>query len=432
MSFDSALAWAVGWLCGAAVLVVLAAHRPRPTDGPGGDRRARRGRPAVRQLDRAGVDARGSTPYFGVAADGVQAVRQGARRRRAQRRPAVPPVPQPDPPHDFGDERPFSRCAAASSTRRSSPSWRRTSAFAPRRAGLRDGRAQRLRLGLRGHRGQVARPGGPCRGRPTRCRPRSGRSSVSCGAHRIAHRDLRLANVFLDDDGRVWLIDFGFSEIAASDLLLATDVAELLASSSVYVGAPGGPWPPRPPSTAATLAQALRPAAALGAQRGDTGGARRRTTGSSTTSAPGSTRRDRRRSDMNLRWLVVAGVGLVIVSLSVAAARKPAISPTEARVFHAVNGLPGALQPVFWAADATRQPRRRHRSPAWWSRSSTATSPSPSASCSPRAQARRRARRPQGDGRRPRRPSATGNQPGRRDPARGTCRRQVRASRRGT
>ena len=53
---------------------------------------------------------------------------------------------------------------------------------------------------------------------------------------RIAHRDLRLANIFLDDDGEVWLIDFGFSEMAASDLLLATDVAELLASSSMYVG----------------------------------------------------------------------------------------------------------------------------------------------------------------------------------------------------
>jgi undecaprenyl-diphosphatase len=51
---------------------------------------------------------------------------------------------------------------------------------------------------------------------------------------------------------------------------------------------------------------------------------------------------------MNLPWLVVAGVGLVIVSLSVAAARQPAISTTEARLFHAVNGLPGALQPVLW------------------------------------------------------------------------------------
>ena len=54
--------------------------------------------------------------------------------------------------------------------------------------------------------------------------------------HRIAHRDLRLANIFLGADGEVWLIDFGFSEMAASDLLLANDVAELVASSSVVVG----------------------------------------------------------------------------------------------------------------------------------------------------------------------------------------------------
>jgi undecaprenyl-diphosphatase len=54
--------------------------------------------------------------------------------------------------------------------------------------------------------------------------------------HRVAHRDLRLANIFLSDDGDVWIIDFGFSELAASDLLLATDLAELLASSSAQVG----------------------------------------------------------------------------------------------------------------------------------------------------------------------------------------------------
>jgi undecaprenyl-diphosphatase len=56
-------------------------------------------------------------------------------------------------------------------------------------------------------------------------------------SHRIAHRDLRLANVFLADDGAAWIIDFGFSELAASDRLLATDVAELLASSTTQVGA---------------------------------------------------------------------------------------------------------------------------------------------------------------------------------------------------
>ena len=53
---------------------------------------------------------------------------------------------------------------------------------------------------------------------------------------RIAHRDLRLANIFLDADQTPWLIDFGFSELAASDQLLGTDVAELLASTAARVG----------------------------------------------------------------------------------------------------------------------------------------------------------------------------------------------------
>ena len=51
---------------------------------------------------------------------------------------------------------------------------------------------------------------------------------------------------------------------------------------------------------------------------------------------------------MNLRWLIVAGIGLVIVSLSIAVARKPSISPAESRVFHAVNGLPDWLYPLLW------------------------------------------------------------------------------------
>jgi undecaprenyl-diphosphatase len=52
----------------------------------------------------------------------------------------------------------------------------------------------------------------------------------------IAHRDLRLANVFLAEDGRAWIIDFGFAELAASNLLLDTDVAELLGSTATVVG----------------------------------------------------------------------------------------------------------------------------------------------------------------------------------------------------
>jgi undecaprenyl-diphosphatase len=52
----------------------------------------------------------------------------------------------------------------------------------------------------------------------------------------IAHRDLRLANLLIDDEGRAWLIDFGFAEAAASDRRLAQDVAELLASLACVVG----------------------------------------------------------------------------------------------------------------------------------------------------------------------------------------------------
>ncbi|MGI9667474.1 MAG: hypothetical protein ACR2N2_10275, partial [Acidimicrobiia bacterium] len=53
---------------------------------------------------------------------------------------------------------------------------------------------------------------------------------------RTAHRDLRLANVFLDDDAQPWLIDFGFSELAATDGQLQSDIAELVVSTAEKVG----------------------------------------------------------------------------------------------------------------------------------------------------------------------------------------------------
>jgi undecaprenyl-diphosphatase len=51
---------------------------------------------------------------------------------------------------------------------------------------------------------------------------------------------------------------------------------------------------------------------------------------------------------MQLWWLVVSGVGLAVLTASLAYARRPAISPLEARVFQAVNGLPNGLYWLLW------------------------------------------------------------------------------------
>jgi uncharacterized protein (TIRG00374 family) len=52
----------------------------------------------------------------------------------------------------------------------------------------------------------------------------------------IAHRSLRTANVMIDENGAPWIVDFSFSELAATDRQVAIDVAELLASLSALVG----------------------------------------------------------------------------------------------------------------------------------------------------------------------------------------------------
>jgi undecaprenyl-diphosphatase len=51
---------------------------------------------------------------------------------------------------------------------------------------------------------------------------------------------------------------------------------------------------------------------------------------------------------MNPGWLALSGAGLAVAAGSIAAARRPDIPPWEARVFHAVNGLPGWLYWLLW------------------------------------------------------------------------------------
>lgn len=55
-------------------------------------------------------------------------------------------------------------------------------------------------------------------------------------AHAVSHRDLRLANMLLTDDGNVLLVDFGFAEVSADPQSLDSDVAQLLTATAIVVG----------------------------------------------------------------------------------------------------------------------------------------------------------------------------------------------------
>jgi uncharacterized protein (TIRG00374 family) len=55
--------------------------------------------------------------------------------------------------------------------------------------------------------------------------------------HRFAHRRLRPDNVTVDESGQAWLTGLALAELGANDRQLATDVAELLTSLAVQLGA---------------------------------------------------------------------------------------------------------------------------------------------------------------------------------------------------
>jgi undecaprenyl-diphosphatase len=264
-AFESALA---GWIGGAAALAILGAPSRRPTPGAITDGLAAVGLPLAR-LEPAAVDARGSTPYFGTDADAgryfVKALGTDERSadllfrlyRSARRR-------------DLGDERPFS------SLRRAVEHEAFVS-LAVRDLGVRTPRLRALATAVPNAfvLAYDLVPGrsldGVDAGTFTDEVLRGAWEQLALlRAHRIAHRDLRLANVFLGADGNVWLIDFGFSELAASDLLLATDVAELIASSSIAVGperATAAAIGTVDPATLAAARGRLRPRVLSGATR---------------------------------------------------------------------------------------------------------------------------------------------------------------------
>ena len=268
LSFESLVAVLTGWVAGSAALLALGAPVRRPTIA-GVVAALRAVGVPVASLERAGVDARGSTPYFGATDEGdrlfVKALGEDERSAdllfRAWRRIT---------PRDLGDERSFS------SLRRTVEHEALVSLMArdlgvrtPRVVGFAHVEPDAFVLAYEAIDG----------GSLDQVEPEDLTDEVlhqiwslvaHLRQHRIAHRDLRLANVFLGGDAQVWLIDFGFSELAASDLLLANDLAEVLASLSLVVG------PDRTLAAArhvigdaglATAAERLRPFALSGATR---------------------------------------------------------------------------------------------------------------------------------------------------------------------
>jgi undecaprenyl-diphosphatase len=234
VAFETLAALLAGWLAGSLTTFVAGAPSQRPSA-----RAIAEGLDAVgvplRRIEQASVDARGSTPYFATATDGsklfVKALGDDERSADLMFR-----IYRRVQPRDLGDEKAFS-------TLRRAVEHEALVALAARDVGVRTPRLVAF---------ASAEPHGfalayeAIAGRSLdRLAPEELTDEVLDGVwtqlallrtHRTAHRDLRLANVFLADDGIAWLIDFGFSELAASDLLLATDLAELLASSSAVVG----------------------------------------------------------------------------------------------------------------------------------------------------------------------------------------------------
>jgi glycosyltransferase 2 family protein len=234
ISFDALRGVLIGWVVGAAVLVIFGGPSRRPTSASIAAGLGAVGAPLAR-LEPASVDARGSTPYFATATDGrklfVKALGEDQRSadllfrlyRYATRR-------------QLGDERPFS-------TLRRTVEHEAFVALAADAAGVRTPRFVALAtadpnafvLAYEAIDGKSLDSVAPDDLSDAVLEAIWGQVKL-LRAHRIAHRDLRLANVFLAADGEAWAIDFGFSELAASDLLLANDLAELTTSLASVVG----------------------------------------------------------------------------------------------------------------------------------------------------------------------------------------------------
>lgn len=232
---DMFVALPAGAFFGTAVLLAFGRPDRRPTLGAIRAGLANAGLP-VADVRAAKVDARGSTPYFATLADGTGLFVKvlGAEERAADLLFRVYRFLRLK---DVGDARPFS------SLRRTIEHEALVALMArdvgirtPRLRGVVDVGADSMLLAYELVDG-ASLDGVPDDEVTDELMRRVWGQVALLRQHRIAHRDLRRANVFVDADGTPWMIDFGFSEVAVSDGILDADVAQMLASFAVVVGA---------------------------------------------------------------------------------------------------------------------------------------------------------------------------------------------------
>ena len=231
---DIVVALGAGIVGGSAILLIFGAPNKRPRGPAVVAAMARAGVPLA-QLTRAGVDARSSTPYFADADDGQSLFIKvlGRDERSADLMFRIYRFLRLK---DVGDRGPFS------SLQRMVEHEALVALYANDVGILTPRLVASANVGDEGFLLAYERTAGDSLDRvDDEAISDDVLRSIWQGVetmrtHRIAHRDLRLANVMLAPDGRPWMIDFGFAEIAATDQMLDTDVAELLSSTALKVG----------------------------------------------------------------------------------------------------------------------------------------------------------------------------------------------------
>lgn len=232
---DALLALPLGALCGTIVLLVFGRPDRRPTLGAIRAALGEAGLP-VSEVHQAKVDARGSTPYFATLDDGTGLFVKvlGAQERAAD---LLFRVYRFLTMRNVGDDRPFSSLRRAIEHEALIALMARdVGVHTPRLRGVVDVGSDSMLLAYDMIDG-ASLDGVEDDAVTDELMRRIWEQVGLLRRHRIAHRDLRRANVFVADDGDPWMIDFGFSELAVRDEILDADVAQLLVSLAVVVGA---------------------------------------------------------------------------------------------------------------------------------------------------------------------------------------------------